>query len=200
MSSEEVKMKTGATHRPYDEAFKRAAVAQWQSGVPAKRVADGLGITTESLRAWRRQLGGTEVVPSTAAEGKLPAIAPTSQELQAEVRRLRAQLQSVTNQRDILKKSRRDFCWPKRERFAVIETMEDSYPVSDLCAALDVSRAGFYSWRQRGPSQRDRVDTALGEQIGTLFARHRRPYGSPRLHRALRRAGHASAAGTGWPG
>ena len=112
MSSEAVKTKTGATHRPYDEAFKRAAVAQWQSGVPAKRVADGLGITTESLRAWRRQLGGADAVPTTAGDGKLPAIAPTSQELQAEVRRLRAQLQSVTNQRDILKKAVGIFAGP----------------------------------------------------------------------------------------
>ena len=55
--SEEVNIKAVATHRPYDEAFKRAAVAQWASGVPAKRGAEGLGITTESLRAWRRQLG-----------------------------------------------------------------------------------------------------------------------------------------------
>ena len=101
MSSEADKTKMGATHRPYDAAFKRAAVAQWASGVPARQVAEGLGITTESLRAWRRQLGGTQAVPSTAVEGKLPAIAPTSQELQAEVRRLRVQLQSVTNQRDI---------------------------------------------------------------------------------------------------
>lgn len=85
MSSEEVKTKTGATHRPYDEAFKRAAVAQWQSGVPAKRVAEGLGITTESLRAWRRQLSGTETVPVTTADGRLPAVAPSTQELQGEV-------------------------------------------------------------------------------------------------------------------
>ena len=69
--------------------------------------------------------------------------------------------------------------------------MEDSYPVGDLCAAFDVSRAGFYAWRQRGPSERDLADEALGEQIGTLFARSRRTYGSPRLHRALRRTGHA---------
>ena len=105
MSSEEVRTKTGATHRPYDEAFKRAAVAQWQSGVPARRVAEGLGITTESLRTWRRRFAGAESMPATTAEGKLPAVAPTSQELAAEVRRLRAQLQSVTNQRDILKKA-----------------------------------------------------------------------------------------------
>ena len=69
--------------------------------------------------------------------------------------------------------------------------MEDAYPVSDLCTALDVSRAGFYAWRQREPSERDRTDASLGEEIGTLFARSRRTYGSPRLHRALRRAGHA---------
>ena len=104
MSSEEGKNRTGVSHRPYDEAFKRAAVAQWQSGVPASRVAEGLGITAESLRAWRRQFGGADSKPATVADGKLPAVAPTSQELAAEVRRLRAQLQSVTNQRDILKK------------------------------------------------------------------------------------------------
>ena len=112
MSSETDKTKTGATHRPYDEAFKRAAVAQWQSGVPARRVAEGLGITTESLRTWRRQFAGTDTAPVTAADGKLPAVAPTSQEEQAEVRRLRAQLQSVTNQRDILKKAVGIFAGP----------------------------------------------------------------------------------------
>ena len=73
----------------------------------------------------------------------------------------------------------------------MIEAMEDAYPVADLWAAFDGSRAGFYAWRQRGPSERDRADATLGEQIGTLFARSRRTYGSPRLHRALRRAGHA---------
>ena len=69
--------------------------------------------------------------------------------------------------------------------------MEEIYPITDLCEALDVSRAGFYSWRQREPSERDRTDETLGAEIDRLFARHRRTYGSPRLHRALRRAGPA---------
>ena len=69
--------------------------------------------------------------------------------------------------------------------------MEDSYPITDLCEAFDVSRAGFYSWRQRGPSKRDHTDEALGAEIDALSVRHRRTYGSPRLHRALRRAGRA---------
>ena len=101
MSSEDEKTKTGTMRPPYDEAFKRAAVAQWQSGVPASRVAENLGITTESLRTWRRQFAGVDTLPAT---GKLPAVAPTTQKLAAEVRRLRAQLQSVTNQRDISKR------------------------------------------------------------------------------------------------
>ena len=112
MSSEEAKDRTGASHRPYDEAFKRAAVAQWQSGVPASRVAEGLGITTESLRTWRRQFAGAQAAELTTAAGKLPAVAPSAQELAAEVRRLRAQLQSVTNQRDILKKAVGIFAGP----------------------------------------------------------------------------------------
>ncbi len=69
--------------------------------------------------------------------------------------------------------------------------MEKIYPITDLCAALDVSRAGFYSWRQRDPSERERADTVLGAEIDVLFLRHRRTYGRPRLHRALRRAGRA---------
>ena len=61
---------------------------------------------------------------------------------------------------------------------------------------FNVSRAGFYSWRQRGPSERDRADVDLGEQIGTLFARSRRTYGS--LVCIGRCAGRGTlAAGTG---
>ena len=112
MSSEEGKNRTGVSHRPYDEAFKRAAVAQWQSGVPASRVAESLGITAESLRTWRRQFAGAQTESAATAQSKLPAVAPSAQELAAEVRRLRAQLQSVTNQRDILKKAVGIFAGP----------------------------------------------------------------------------------------
>ena len=112
MSSEEGKNRTGVSQRPYNEAFKRAAVAQWQGGVSASRVAEGLGITAESLRTWRPQFAGTPPESAAVTEGKRPAVAPSAQELQAEVRRLRARLQSVTNQRDILKKAVGIFAGP----------------------------------------------------------------------------------------
>ena len=107
--NEEAKAKQ-PTHGPYDEAFKRAAVAQWMSGVPASQVAAGLGITAESLRTWRKRQEGS--VTPRAAGAAAAVSAPTTSELQAEVRRLRAQLQSVTNQRDILKKTVGIFAGP----------------------------------------------------------------------------------------
>ena len=55
----------------------------------------------------------------------------------------------------------------------MIEAWEEAYPVSDLCEAFGVSRAGFYAWRQRDPSERDRVDAVLGEEIGVDFSRSR---------------------------
>ena len=105
MSTEEGKISRGAGHRPYDEALMRAAVAQWQGGARASQVAEWLGITTESLRVWWRQVAGASATEPTTAAGKLPSVAPSTQELHAEVRRLRAQLQSVTSQHGILKKA-----------------------------------------------------------------------------------------------
>jgi putative transposase len=61
--------------------------------------------------------------------------------------------------------------------------------VSRLCALYAVTRAGYYAWRQRGPSARHRQDAALLEQIQAIFARSRGTYGSPRIHRALAAGG-----------
>ena len=71
--------------------------------------------------------------------------------------------------------------------------MEEGHTIADRCAAFGVSRSGFYAWRQRrqapaGP--RASAAAALGEEITAVFARSRRTYGSPRVFRALRRAGH----------
>jgi putative transposase len=61
--------------------------------------------------------------------------------------------------------------------------------VSRLCALYDVTRAGYYAWRHRGPSARKRQDAMVLEQIQVIFARSRGTYGSPRVHRALAAAG-----------
>ena len=42
-----------------------------------------------------------------------------------------------------------------------------------ICALYDVTRAGYYAWRRRGPSARKRQDGAVLEQIQAIFARSR---------------------------
>ena len=58
-----------------------------------------------------------------------------------------------------------------------------------LCALYGVTRAGYYAWRRRPPSAHEVQDRRLTQHVRALFAAHGGRYGSPRLHRELRRAG-----------
>src|SRR5271154_3682438 len=79
----------------YTEQFKRDAVELLAGGASVEKVALGLGITPVSLREWRKRMAGREDAPPGW----------TTQDLEAENRRLREELASVTAQRDILKKA-----------------------------------------------------------------------------------------------
>jgi len=63
------------------------------------------------------------------------------------------------------------------------------YPVRVLCRCVGVTRSGFYAWRQRRPSARAQEDVQLVQRLRRVHAVHRRLYGRPRLHRALRAEG-----------
>lgn len=58
-----------------------------------------------------------------------------------------------------------------------------------MCAVLDVSRSGYYSWKMRGQSRRRREDTALLSRIQSIYAKSRKVYGAPRIHEALKSEG-----------
>ncbi len=64
-----------------------------------------------------------------------------------------------------------------------------NYPVSLMCRVLGVSRSGLYAWQHRGPSSRETSDVALRHEIRAIHASSRGTYGSPRVHRGLRRDG-----------
>jgi putative transposase len=61
--------------------------------------------------------------------------------------------------------------------------------VSRLCTLYGVTRAGYYAWRRRPESAPAAQDRQLTERLRILFSAHRARYGSPRLHRELRREG-----------
>jgi transposase InsO family protein len=58
-----------------------------------------------------------------------------------------------------------------------------------MCRLYGVTRAGFYAWRSRERSERERQNAALAERIRAVHQASRGTYGSPRIYQALRRQG-----------
>jgi transposase InsO family protein len=67
----------------------------------------------------------------------------------------------------------------------MITHLAAEHPLQSLCRALQVSRSGYYKWRQRQPSARARSNHCLIAQIQQSFQNSGRTYGSPRITRKL---------------
>jgi putative transposase len=74
-------------------------------------------------------------------------------------------------------------------KFAFILAEKAVWPVTVMCEVLRVSRSGYYAWQGRPASAREQADVALVVEIKAAHAAGRRQYGSPRVHRALRKSG-----------
>ena len=98
-----VNTKENKYRRRFDEEFKRSAVEMHERGDRSlKQLGVELGVSTCSLLTWKKKYGrATAGIPSHygANLGAQPA------DLAAEVARLRRELESVSRQRDILKKA-----------------------------------------------------------------------------------------------
>lgn len=70
-------------------------------------------------------------------------------------------------------------------KFALIDVEKAIFTVAALCHCLGVSRAGYYAWRGRSPSQHARTDDALRVKIRESHDISRRTYGSPRVQEDL---------------
>ena len=68
----------------------------------------------------------------------------------------------------------------------MIRTLSVEYEIKECCEALRVSRSGYYQWKKAEPSQREREEAELVEQIRRVFAANKGRYGSPRVRQALR--------------
>jgi putative transposase len=66
---------------------------------------------------------------------------------------------------------------------------ETKSSVAAVCRVLGVPRSTVYSHRNRKPSQRAKETAALDVAIRAVHAENKGRYGSPRVHRALRRNG-----------
>jgi transposase InsO family protein len=74
--------------------------------------------------------------------------------------------------------------------FAWIEERRTEYAVAVLCRVLGVSRAGYYAWRVRPPSDTAQRRDQLADTIRAIHGEpHLDTYGSPRMARELNARG-----------
>jgi len=70
------------------------------------------------------------------------------------------------------------------------------FPVGACCEALEVSRSGYYAWRERPDSARAKRRAELAEKVEAVHRENRGVYGSPRVCAALRASGEAVSENT----
>jgi transposase InsO family protein len=69
----------------------------------------------------------------------------------------------------------------------LVDVEKANYPVEVLCEVLGVSRSGFYAWKKRPPSKRSKQDAQLAAEVAAAHEKSGKRYGSPRVHRRLRK-------------
>jgi transposase InsO family protein len=75
-------------------------------------------------------------------------------------------------------------------RFAFIHE-EKAFPIDFMCRQLEVSRSGYYAWRDREASSREQRDDELVPLMRSVFDQYPRGCGSRMLVGALKNAGHS---------
>ena len=70
-------------------------------------------------------------------------------------------------------------------KFRFIKRHAEQYRIKVMCSVLGVSRSGYYAWRRRQPSARERANRGLRALIRLLHKKSRRTYGYRRIHAAL---------------
>jgi putative transposase len=70
-------------------------------------------------------------------------------------------------------------------RYAWIDQQRDCYPVGLLCRVLQVSRSGYYAWREREPSLSGQRRQQIGQAAQQSHRDSHGTYGYRRVHRDL---------------
>ncbi len=66
-------------------------------------------------------------------------------------------------------------------KFRFIDVAKEEFPVTRLCQVLGVSQSGYFAWRSRPASCRQREDLVLLAHVRSAFIRSHETYGSPRM-------------------
>lgn len=74
-------------------------------------------------------------------------------------------------------------------KYEFMEEHRNRYKTNSMCNVLKVSRSGYYAWKSRRPSKRQRINEELLSHIRNVHSKSRRLYGSPRITAELNEEG-----------
>jgi putative transposase len=76
-------------------------------------------------------------------------------------------------------------------RYAFIKAHRQQWRVVLMCKVLEVAVSGFYNWLKRPVSKRSQENERLTQHIVMFPCGSRGTYGSPRIHKDMKEAGHS---------
>ena len=76
-------------------------------------------------------------------------------------------------------------------KFRFIDQAKEEFPAHRLCKVLGVSQSGYFAWKDRPASHRQREDMVMLAHVRSAYALSHETYGSPRMTRELRDSGFA---------
>jgi len=77
-------------------------------------------------------------------------------------------------------------------KFGLLYLLKDEgHPLNKACKLLEASTSGFYDWLKGRSSKRKESDNKLKLKIRDVFEKSDQNYGSPRIHKSLRKNGEA---------
>ncbi len=124
------------SHQRFDEQFKKEAVEMMlQSKKTLRQASRELGVNENNFRNWVEKY-----YPKASVEGGL-----SLQELQAENRRLRKELNERVEEVAILKKRRYSLRPTEKVEIRVQERHKSDHRIETMCRVLRVSVSGFYA-------------------------------------------------------
>ncbi|QSQ40437.1 IS3 family transposase [Xanthomonas translucens pv. translucens] len=165
--------------KQYTDEFRAEAERQViERGFTVVDVASRIGIPKHTLYGWVQAAKKTVPAPG----------APAAPSDSAEIRRLKAELRRVTEERDILKKPPRTL--PRvRAKYAFMRAHVREFRLVAMCRVLDVQRSGYYAWLRHGASAREREDQRLLGLIKHHWLASGTVYGYRKITLDLREAG-----------
>ena len=169
----------------------------FERGEDVKSVSEEIGYSRASIYTWRRKyLQKGMVALMTPADDPRGTLMPGTVSSSEEIAALKAQMQEMQMQIDILKETinvlKKDpgvdqTALRNREKAAIIGALRNKYSLPSLLSALRISRSSYY-YQVKTEKNRDKYYD-YRERIQGIFEENYRCYGYRRIHTALKKEG-----------